>query len=287
MNREQLGELKLLIDFINKYGYCIARTFNDNDDNLLYYTDGEEYTGPESDRFSWSCFFSAQFLNLLFRFNNKEDLLLQGEESHDCPKNREILTSETFIREFVPGTGFFFEIENHHFHIFYFDEDNLYIADYYAEMGRDSFKFTPIQKNDVIRFVEDPKFRNIFLEKPDTVDVIRNSASDYVVETVSESRGGNPATRSNKVPSIADSWNPGALTDRFIFDIQVHKIETIPSLNDVLTVIKQSHNMESMIETLKEDGCEEEEQEYVINVMNQHMTWLENYIETWNKIRLC
>lgn len=228
--------LETLLSFINKYGYCISRTFNDRENHLLIYIDDEGYRKPNTKSFSWSCFFSAQFLNLLFGFN-KNDLVLTNWEDGN-------LTVESFVKEFVPGTGFFFEVENHHFHIFYFDEDNLYLAHYDADADGYMFDISPIQKVDMIRFITDPTFRSVFLHCPEPKD-----------------------RRYRTVKQLYP-----------IFEIQVHKIEYIPSLNNLLDVIKQSHNLKSMIECFEENG--DETVENVVNVLNQHMAWLENYISS-------
>lgn len=240
LNFDMTTEITTLVNFVNKYGYCIARTFNDTGNHTLWFSVGENFT-PDCQNFSWSCFCSAQFLNLLFDFNEKEDLHLQTAKSYFQSDKADILTFDAFIKEFVPGRAFFFEVDEHEFHIFYFNENEIYIADYFAEMGRDNFKFTPVKKCDVIRFVEDPKFRESFLctpYNPDTNDLLTNPRID-------------------------------------ICDVRIHIIKTIPSLKDILRVIKNSQNIDLMVEMVKQEGNDEEA---VIMFLNKNMEWLENYV---------
>lgn len=245
-----------LLNFINKYGYCISRTFNDGDHRLLSYIDDDPgYCEPDSRHFTWSCFFSAQFLDLLFGFNDK-DLILKDRNGEHESFVRE------FVKEFAPGTAFHIGIEDHEFHIFYFDEDNLYLADYYAEVGRDNFEFTKIQKADVICFIEDPNFLSVFLESPGNKDhqYIPDKLTchgDFLTE-IQHTIG--------YIPSLTE--------------IQIHNIGCIPSLNDVLNIIKRSHNLQCMIDCFKEECENDEHIQDTINKFNHHMLWLENYISS-------
>lgn len=221
-----MNKISTLFDFIEKYIYCIARTFNDDGNHLLYFTNGEDYTGPERDYFTWCSNFNSQFFCLLFGFDDTKDLLL---------KDKENLTFEAFSEGFVPGTACFFEIEDDDFHIFYFDEEHLYLVRY----DDHGLKIIPVQKSDVLYSVKNPEFRSNFIYQLD------------------------------------ESFNIN------ISSIQLHKIDKIPSLCDLLEVIKRSHDLKSMIEVLKDDDCEcftDADIDNVVDVFNKHMKWLENYV---------
>lgn len=85
-------------------------------------------------------FFSSDFLDALYGFN-EQSIELDG--------------SDTFIEVFLPGRGFHFSTDWHEFHIFYFNDEYIYLTDYYAEFGRDNFGFTCITKDEVIEFIKE------------------------------------------------------------------------------------------------------------------------------------
>jgi hypothetical protein len=185
-----------VINFINKYGYVISQTYNDYGSNLLAYIN-DCYDDPDNMSYAWSCFFAHEFLHELFRLGPGEKVQCQD-----------------FGLKFSPGKVFYFDVEDHEFNIFYFDDDAIYLADYYAEEGRDYFSFALKTKDEVLNLISNDKCRRTFLQPI-----------------------------SNRTEGVID-----------IGSITLHEMAHSPTIHDIVNLIKKSFDLKSMIQEYMYDN---------------------------------
>lgn len=194
-----------VINFINKYGYVITQTFNSYN-NLLLCSDDEKYE-PEIGGYGWSCFNAADFIKNLFKFKN-------GEKITE-------ITLDNFKNNFSTNKAYFFEIYNHEFYLFYFDE-KIYCADYYAEFGRDKFDFKIKTKEEVFEYISGEIIGN---------NITNKKFLDFV---------GIP--KHEKISGICN-----------IESITVFEILHYPDLKSLLQTIKESFNFKKVVQEYKDN----------------------------------
>lgn len=211
-----------VINFINQYGVTIAQTYQ-NSDVLHEVLLGHGEKSFEDKKYEeWSCHYADDFIYSIYKYDRYVDLSLSSDDQEIRSLNKQNIDHQklnfnSFEQNFTPNRGFLFEIADHVFHVLYFNDDHIYLVDYYFEFHRPYFSFHLTTKPDVLEYVKgelshDCNSRKKFLLLPPGLE----PTISFENETMGFRR------------------------------IQIHELDYIPSICDIYTTVYNSRSGQSV-----------------------------------------